>query len=58
MFNEKTFVYSLSIGLKYVHDLNFTAILNNSLFHRVLELSFTKDSFNALYQFVVPAIFT
>lgn len=61
MFNEKTFVYLLSIGLlitlKYVQDLNFAAILNNSLFHRVL-LSFTTDSFNTLYQFLVSAIYS
>lgn len=60
MFNEKPCVYLLIIGLliilKYVQDLNFAAILNNTLFHRVLILSFTKDSFNRLYQFVVPAI--
>lgn len=62
MFNEKTVVYLLSIGLlitlKYVQDLNFAAILNNSLFHRVLVLSFTTDSFNTLYQFLVPAIYS
>lgn len=60
MFNEKTFVYLLSIGLlitlKYVQDLNFAAWVNYSLFHRVLVLLFTKDSFNTLYQLVVPAI--
>lgn len=60
MFNEKTFVYLLSIGLhitlKYVKDLNFAAWVNNKLFHRVLVLSFTTNSFNTLYQFVVRGI--
>lgn len=60
MLNEKTFVNLLSIGLlitlKYVQDLNFSAWVNNKLFHRVLVISFTGDSFNTLYQFLVPAI--
>lgn len=64
MFNEKTFVYLLSIGLlitlKYVQDLNFATWVNNSLLHSnsIIVLSFTTDPFNTLYQFVVPAIYS